>query len=127
MGLAGFNLPKVLSALGTNFLQTIVNRGHIELYRHLWDNRDFHYIWTADDFTTVLNAILSSEKLTEQILEFHLQEGSNHFLAMGAQQRQQIVNWIYNKVQPHHLKALAQSFYSPFLLIELIDKQTFAK
>ena len=38
-----------------------------------------------------------------------------------------MVNWIYKTVSPNHLKALAQSFYSPFLLIELIDKPTFMK
>lgn len=38
MGQSGFNLRKVVSLAGNGLLQMIVNRGHIDLYRHLWNH-----------------------------------------------------------------------------------------
>jgi 23S rRNA G2069 N7-methylase RlmK/C1962 C5-methylase RlmI len=77
MGLSGFNLRKVLSSVGSDLLQTIVKRGHIDLYRHLWNHGDFLNQWTVEDLQRVIHVIISDERLTEQILEFHLTEGSN--------------------------------------------------
>jgi hypothetical protein len=59
------------------------------------------------------------------VLEFHLTEGSNQFLAMSGAERQQLVSGMIYKKDSLLNMALAQSFYSPYLLIELIDKQTF--
>ena len=126
----GNNLRKVLLSASNgdlgNLLEAVVNRGHIDLYRHLWYHEDFLNMWTVEDFKRLTSVIISNNKLSEQLLEFHLTEGSNHFLALpgGSHERQQLVNSI---VQRSGEKALAQSFYSPYLLINLIDKQTFMK
>jgi len=126
----GNNLRKVLLSASNgdlgNLLEAVVNRGHIDLYRHLWYHEDFLNMWTVEDFKRLTSVIISNSKLSEQLLEFHLTEGSNHFLALpgGSHERQQLVNSI---VQRSGEKALAQSFYSPYLLINLIDKQTFMK
>jgi len=126
----GNNLRKVLLSASNgdlgNLLEAVVNRGHIDLYRHLWYHEDFLNMWTVEDFKRLTSVIISNSKLSEQLLEFHLTEGSNHFLALpgGSHERQQLVNSI---VQRGGEKALAQSFYSPYLLINLIDKQTFMK
>ncbi len=126
----GNNLRKVLLSASNgdlgNLLEAVVKRGHIDLYRHLWYHEDFLNMWTVEDFKRLTSVIISNSKLSEQLLEFHLTEGSNHFLALpgGSHERQQLVNSI---VQRSGEKALAQSFYSPYLLINLIDKQTFMK
>lgn len=83
-------------------------------------------MYSVEDFKRVTHAILSNDQLAEQVLEFHLTEGSNQFLAMGSQDRQQLVSQIY-ATKERLLKALAQSFYSPYLLMELIDKHTFMR
>ena len=100
MSAEGNNLRKVLLSASNgdlgNLLEAVVNRGHIDLYRHLWYHEDFLNMWTVEDFKRLTSVIISNSKLSEQLLEFHLTEGSNHFLALpgGSHERQQLVNSI---------------------------------
>jgi hypothetical protein len=71
--------------------------------------------------------MLEYPNLADSLLDFHLTHGSNLFLALPDKLAHitHVYRTLESTASPDTLTALAQSFYAPYLLVQLIDKPTF--
>jgi hypothetical protein len=95
------------------------------VYKFLWGHPDLRNLWTFEHFKLLAHFLLRNTTHADTLLDFHLNAGANLFLSAAPAERLDFVRSLgaSDSVQA----ALAQSHYAPYLLVQLIEKQTFMK
>ena len=124
---SGFTLRDNLGLLTSESgLRWALSLKHYELYRFLWGSTDLLNVWTLDAFHALTATLVESH---QSLLDFHFNAGACLFLAQPQASRLAFVKDLFTKYSsvPQVLSALTQSHYAPYLLVQLIDKNTYMK
>lgn len=105
-------------------VEAVLRNKQFEVYKFLWGHPDLRNLWTFSHFQTLAHFIVQHGH-SQNVLDFHLNAGANLFLSAPAQDRLDFVRSL--GADPLVQAALAQSHYAPYLLVQLIEKQTFMK
>lgn len=121
------------SALLTAVLETAMERNNLEIFEYLWGGaHELQPIWELYHFRHLASLIKGKGKFELEVLDILLNRSNaanSLFLQMPVNEKLQFVQTFYERFgkQGEILQILSKPYYAPYLLVELIDKQTFMK
>lgn len=126
-GISDSTVPRIPPILGVALLVSLQNH-LLEVYKYLW-NDDYVNVWGPKHFEMLTHTLGNARH--HDLIDHHLNSsvGTNQFLQLSQQEKLQFVSNTYHQFDrsPEVIHALSQRYYAPYLLLLLIERDTFMK